>query len=236
MISLSPHTALAGALFIALTVAVYWVLRRVYARVHFVLLNPIFSSVVVLIFLLVVFHISYNAYMTGGVWLRDLLQPATVAFAIPLHRHFRLLLENAWSVAAGVVTGCLVAVTSTALIGRGFGLPDVIVRSLAPRSITTPVAMEASRMVHGLPVLTAAFVIVTAFCGLLVGPWVIRLLRIRTPIAKGLMYGAGAHGIGTSRAFELGDAEGSASSLAMVLSAVLTVLVVPWFVPWLLQI
>lgn len=226
-----------GALvYIAVTVAAYLLLKRLYVRVTFVLLNPIFTSVIILIALLLLCHVSYDTYMQGGVWLRDLLQPATVAFAIPLHRHFHLLRRNALAVLSGVVCGCFVAISSTALLAMGFGLPNTVVRSLTPRSITTPVAMEASKLVHGLPVLTAAFVIMTALCGLLLGPLVIRFCRLRNPIATGLLYGTGAHGIGTSRAFEIGAVEGSFSSLAMILSAIFTVVVVPWLVPWLLRL
>lgn len=223
-------------LYIAVTVVAYLLLKRLYIRAPYVLLNPIFTSVIVLIGLLLLCHVSYATYMQGGVWLRDLLQPATVAFAIPLYRHFRLLRQNAFAVLSGVVCGSLVAISSTALLAMGFGLPNQVIRSLTPRSITTPVAMEASRLVHGLPVLTAAFVIVTAFCGLLIGPIIIRVFHLRSPIAKGLLYGTGAHGIGTSRAFEIGAVEGSFSSLAMILSAILTVIVVPWLVPWLLTL
>ncbi|WP_040952619.1 LrgB family protein, partial [Gorillibacterium massiliense] len=103
--------------------------------------------------------------------------------------------------------------------------------SLAPRSVTTPIAMEISNMMGANATLTAVFVIITGLFGFLVGPAVIRLLRVKSTVAQGMLMGMSSHGVGTSKAFELSEEVGTASSVAMVLAAVITFMLAPWLVP-----
>ncbi|MCL6598669.1 MAG: LrgB family protein [Alicyclobacillus macrosporangiidus] len=212
---------------IAATVAVYVFCRRIYRRWPYILLSPMLTSVLVMIGLLVVLRVPYATYMTGGQWLSDLLQPATVAFAVPLYRHRQVLVRHAPAIAAGLTFGSILAVVSSVALAHVAGLPASLARSLAPRSITTPVAMAIAQTMGGNPVLAAVFVLCTGILGVLVGPWLVRVLRLRTPIGRGTLMGMGAHGIGTARAFEMGPQEGTISSLSMVVAALVGVVVIP---------
>lgn len=209
------------------TVAVYILSKWLYRRIHVVMLSPVLSGFLMVVLILLVTHTSYPAYMSGGKYLTEALQPATVAFAIPLYRNFHILKKYALSILLSLTAGSLTAILTSIWLAKWFNLGMPIVRSIAPRSVTTPIAMEISHSIGGIPVLTAVFVIFTGITGLVVGPGLIRLLKVRSSIGKGTLMGMGAHGIGTARAFEDGPEEGSIASLSMVLAGCITILLTP---------
>ncbi len=225
-------TILAG---IIITVIVYIVSKQLYKKWNIVVFSPMFTSFIALIIILSVFRIPYATYDQGGKWFTFMLGPATVAFAVPLHKNFSLLKQYAVPLISSIIAGSLTALLSTVLLAEGLHMTGLVVDSLAPRSITTPVAMDVSHMIGGQPVLTAAFVILTALCGLLVNPIIIALFKIHSPLAKGTLLGVGAHGIGTAKAFELGSIEGTVSSLSMILAAGATLILAPIIMPLLLH-
>jgi predicted murein hydrolase (TIGR00659 family) len=220
-------TILIGAAWLVVTIVTYLAAKALYQRRKLILLSPLLISPLVLIGLLLWFNVPYSTYMIGGQWLAKLLGPATVAFAIPLHRHFDLLKKHAAEILASVAAGSLVAVVTGVEMAARLHLSADTVRSMAPRSVTTPIAMGVAGTVGGVPTLTAVFVIVTGLFGLVAGPLVIRSLRIRTPVARGALLGMGAHGCGTSKAFELGSIEGTVASLSMVVAGGLTIVLAP---------
>jgi predicted murein hydrolase (TIGR00659 family) len=218
-----------GIISIGLTVCIYWFTKRIYKRWHYLLLTPILISPLLLILILSTFHISYSTYMTGAKWLSHLLEPATVAFAVPMYKHYHLLKKHARELLTSIMIGCIVAVLSSVFLAVGVHLDPQVIDSLMPRSVTTPIAMDISQMIGGAATMTAVFVIITGIIGSIMGPLIIRYLPIRTVIAKGAMFGMGAHGVGTSKAFELGELEGTISSLSMIVAAIISVIVIPIF-------
>ncbi len=215
---------------ICATVLFFLIARMIYRRFQIAILSPIFTTLLMTILFVLLFHVSYTSYMSGGRYLTYLLQPATVAFAIPLYKHFQLLKRHSVEILVSVIGGSMVAISSTVLLAHLFRLNTSLTDSLAPRSITTPFAMDVSNMIGGTPVLTAVFVILTALVGLLVGPIVIRHLRITSSLAKGTLLGTSAHAAGTSRAFEFGNIEGTFASISMILAAGFTMLIAPLLV------
>lgn len=216
------------------TVAVYMAVVKLYKRSPRIAFTPILLVPIVLLILLAVSGISYQTYNHGANVLTFLLKPATVAFAIPIYRHFELLKKNAIEIFGSVIVGSFAGLSTSILIGQLFHMNSEVIGSLAPRSVTTPIAMEISNMIGANATLTAVFVIITGLLGFIVGPSVIRMLSIESRVAKGVLMGMSSHGVGTSKAFELGDIEGTVSSLAMVLAAVITFMLAPWIVSMLL--
>jgi predicted murein hydrolase (TIGR00659 family) len=216
-----------GILWVFVTVVCYLVAQNVYKRTRKWFLSPIVIVPLTLIAGLLLTHTSVAAYSRGGDLLSDLLQPATVAFAVPLYKHYALLKKHASAIVAGVVLGSSVAVISTVLILALMHASPQMIVSMVPRSITTPIAMTVSQSLGGFPSITAAFVIVTGIGGSLIAPHLIRLLRIRGPVAKGVLLGMGAHGAGTSLAYEWGSVEGAIASISMIVAAVVTLAVIP---------
>lgn len=215
------------------TVIIYLLNKKLYIKWGKGWLNPLLITPLLLIVLLLVSHTSYETYNTGAQWLTKLLGPATVAFAVPIYKNIKLLKKNAMQVVVSMVSGSAAAIISSFLIALGLGLNHIIINSLVPRSITTPIAMDISTMIGGTPTLTAVFVIITGLLGSLLGPFIIRLFSIKTPSSRGLLLGMGAHGAGTSKAFEIGEVEGTFSSLAMIVAALISIILSAAFFPML---
>ncbi|MFD1776803.1 CidB/LrgB family autolysis modulator [Paenibacillus rhizophilus] len=218
---------LTGLLFLALTLAVYLISKKIYAAKTKVYLSPLIITPLLIISFLLMMGVSFDSYNAGGKWLTDLLQPATVAFAIPLHKNFKVLKKHAAEIAAGVLSGTVMAVISSVLLAHWLHLSSNLATSLVPRSVTTPIAMNISQSIGGIPSITAVFVILTGVLGTLMGPTVLRLFRIDNEIARGVSLGTAAHGMGTSKAFELSSLTGTISSIAMILTALFTLSVAP---------
>lgn len=216
-----------GLLLLVLTVAVYLLSKRIYASSNKMYASPLIVTPLLIISFLLMTGIPYESYNAGGKWLTDLLQPATIAFAIPLHKNFKVLKKHAAEIAAGVLSGTVMAVLSSMLLAKMLHLSSDLANSLVPRSVTTPIAMSISQSIGGVPSITAVFVILTGVLGTLMGPSVLRLFRIENEVARGVSLGTAAHGTGTSKAFELSSLTGTISSIAMILTALLSIGLAP---------
>lgn len=174
--------------------------------------------------LILVLRSSYADYLTGTRWLMLLLGPATIAFALPIHRHREIIRKHAAILAIGVVLGSALS----AAVSWGFAwwlhFSPELRASLLPRSVTTPLAMAASEKIGGLPGLTAAFTAITGLFGASIGELLLARLPFRSAFARGALFGMGAHGAGVAKARELGEEEGVAASLIMIFAGLLNVL------------
>jgi len=228
---------MSGLLIIGLggTIAAYVLCRFIYRRYPLVWLTPILTSFLLLTLLIELLHIRYQTYSEGAQWLTNMLQPATVAFAVPLYRHFDILRRHAAAILISLLAGAATGIVASTSLAIALRLGTRTALTLAPRSVTTPIAMDISREIGGIPDLTAVCVIFTGITGALIGPVLIRRLRIQGTVAQGSLFGMGAHGIGTAKAFELSPEIGATSSLAMVLGACLTLILAPWLAPWLVH-
>lgn len=175
---------------------------------------------------------SGTTYFDGAQFVHFLLGPATVSLAIPLYRQRERLRALALPIAAALLAGVLTA----ALSGIGFaallGASKATLISLAPKSVTAPVAMGISEKLGGLPSLTAVLVVSTGIVGAVFGTGLFRLLRIQDDAIKGFAMGTSSHGIGTARAFQVSPVMGAFSGLAMALSALVTALLLPPLLHW----
>lgn len=212
----------------AATLAVFAGARALHRRTRFFLLNPVLLSVALLIAALSLARVPYETYMRGGRIFSFFLAPAVVALGLPLYRQLRRLARASLPILAGTAAGSLVGVLSAVLPAGLLGASPALLASLAPKSVTTPIAIGVSEALGGLPPLTAAVVIGTGILGAVLGPPFLRAIGVRSPTAFGLALGAAAHGIGTARALEQGEAAGAASGLALGLNGALTALAAPW--------
>jgi len=218
------------------TISVYLACKWLYRRFHWLWLTPILTSFVILTLLVITLRLPYRTYDADAKWLTAMLQPATVAFAIPLYRHFSLLRKHATTILVSLTTGAATSILTSIALSLLWHLGARTALTLAPRSVTTPIAMDISQQIGGIPDLTAVCVIFTGITGAIAGPWLMTVLRLRSTVARGSLFGMGAHGIGTARAFEFSQEVGAMSSLAMVLGACLTLLLAPWLAPWLVHV
>jgi predicted murein hydrolase (TIGR00659 family) len=210
--------------------AAYWLYKR--AGFH-PLANPVAISIAVLVIVLKVSETPYQTYFDGAQFVHFLLGPATVALAIPLFAQFDKL-RRAWlPILGGLAVGSLTAIVSAVGIAWMLGASPVTLISLAPKSVTTPIAMGIAERLGGLPSLTAVLVVSTGIVGAVSAKYVLDALRIRDHAVRGFSVGVAAHGIGTARAFQLSEEAGAFAGLGMGLNGLATALIFPMLV-WLL--
>lgn len=219
---------------LTLTLLVYSVVYQLYTRSQFnPLLNPVLVSITVIISVLLVTNTPYQTYFGGAQYIHFLLGPATVALAVPLYEQIPKLKRLWLPVLVSIMGGIFIGVVSAVLIARGLGVSLETQLSIAPKSVTAPVAMGISEQIGGLPSLTAAFVAITGIIGALLGIHVLKVAGIKDDTVKGIAMGVTSHGIGTARAFQVSQEMGAFSGLAMALTALATAMVLPWLVQWL---
>ncbi|WP_166267679.1 LrgB family protein [Marinobacter caseinilyticus] len=214
---------------LAMTLVVYSLAYRLYIRANSnPLLNPVVTSVAVLIGILLATNTTYDVYFDGAQFVHFLLGPATVALAVPLYQQFAKLKQVWLPVTVALMAGVLVGTFSSITIAKLLGASLETQLSLAPKSVTAPVAMGISEQIGGLHSLTAALVVVTGIIGAVIGTKLFDLMGVKDDSVKGIAMGLTAHGIGTARAFQVSDQMGAFSGLAMALSAFTYAIVLPW--------
>jgi len=212
----------------AATILLYLAAKRVYRRFPMWWLTPLAVTPLLLMALLIGMNENYRSYFGATHWLVALLGPATVAFAIPIYQQ-RATMRRYWPVLlVGVVMGSSSAMLSAWGLAHLLGLNDAISLSLMPRSMSTPFAMTVSGDIGGTPDLTAIFVVITGVFGAALGELMLNWLPLRSTLARGALFGMGAHGAGVAKAHQIGREEGSIAGLVMVLVGLVNVLAAPF--------
>lgn len=191
------------------------------------LLNPVLIAVVALVGLLMATGTDYQTYFDGAQFVHFMLGPATVALAVPLYQQFQRVRKSFPIIVASIFAGSATAVLSAVTIAWAMGASQATLMSLAPKSVTAPIAMGIAQAAGGVASLTAVLVILTGILGAVLGPWVLNMLRIKDWRARGLAMGTASHGIGTARAFQVNSVAGAFSSLAMGLNGLATAVLLP---------
>ena len=212
---------------IALTFLFYLGAQLLQRRTGIRLFNPILVAVAGLIGFLLLFKIDYSSYREGGEYIDFWLKPAVVALGVPLYKQLSTIRRQLLPLIISEMAGCVAGIVSVVLLAEMFGASKEVVLSLAPKAVTTPIAMEISASIGGIPPLTAAVVVCTGIFGGLAGFRIVKLSRISSAIAEGLSIGTAAHAIGTSAAMERSDRYGAFSSLGLTLNGILTALLAP---------
>ncbi|QXI27645.1 LrgB family protein [Pseudomonas vanderleydeniana] len=212
---------------LALTLGAYVFSRWSYRRTGRYLLSPLILVPIILLAVAVPLHTAYAEYSRDTHWLILVLGPATVAFAVPIWQQRALLVRHWPALLLGMLAGSVASIGSSYGLARALSLDSALTLSLVPRSITTPFAMPLARDLGGVPELTAVFVLVTGVFGAMVGGVLLKWLPLRSSLARGALFGVGAHGAGVSRAREAGGEEGTVAGLVMVLTGLLNLFCAP---------
>jgi len=219
---------------LALTFGIYYGARQFQKWTGWVVLNPILVTIALLILLLKVTGISYQTYEEGGRYIDFWLKPAIVALGVPLYQHLGQIKRQFLPIFLSQLAGCIVGIVSVVLIANWMGASREVIVSLAPKSVTTPIAMEVCSSTGGIPSLTAAIVVCVGLFGAVLGFKVLEVWHIRNPYSQGLSMGTASHAVGTSRAMEKGDTYGAYASLGLILNGVLTALLTPMILRFIL--
>jgi len=211
----------------ALTIGSYMVGKTLHRRHPSWWTSPLVVAPLLLISAVLAFHVSYQEYSRSTHWLVALLAPASVAFAIPIYEQ-RSLIRRYWPLlVGGLFVGSATAMYSCWVLSGLFGLDSELRLSLLPRSLSTPFAVIVSGKIGGVPGLTALFVLITGILGATIGEIVLKYLPLQSMVARGMLFGMGAHAVGTVKAHQLDREVGAVSGLVMVLVGVLNVLATP---------
>ncbi len=212
---------------LALTFAVFYFTRYMQVRTHWVLLNPILITIVLIICYLKVTGVSFQTYKTTGTLIDFWLKPAIVALGVPLYQQLHAIRQLWLPILISQLVGCLVGIVSVVLTAKFLGAPQIIIVSLASKSVTTPIAMEVTGSLGGIPSLTAAIVIVTGLIGAVFGYRTLALGRVYSPIARSISMGTASHAVGASTAMEWSSKHGAFASLGITLNGIFTAMFTP---------
>lgn len=222
------HLASLPLTWLFLTLLIFYLAQQGYRYCkNHPLLNPTALTIIVLIGLLIVTQTPYSTYFEGGRMIHFLLGPATVSLAIPLYNNLPKLKSALFPLLATLVFGSLMGVVSGVGIAYLLGLPHEILLALAPRSITTPIAMSVVEVMGGSASMAAAFVVITGLLGTVLAKPVLQRLGLDQPVILGYATGIAAHGLGTARAFAISNVAGAFAALAMGLNGALTAIWLP---------
>ena len=213
---------------VTFTIIIYWLAQKLQARTGFILLNPILITILIIIAFLMIFNIDYQTYHNGSKYIDFLLKPAVVALGVPLYKQLKVIKKQALNIVISQLAGCITGIVSVVLIAKLMGASKEIIFSLAPKSVTTPIAIEISRSIGGIAPLTVSVVIVVGIFGAVFGYSILKLTGVRNPMAQSLSMGNAAHAIGTSKSMEISPVFGAMSSIGLIVNGIFTAILAPW--------
>ena len=212
---------------LALTFGVFYAAKTIQRRLGWVLFNPILVAIAIIIFFLLVMDIPYEKYHEGAKMIEFWLKPAVVALGVPLYLQLSSIKQQFLPILASQLMGCIAGIVSVVVISKLLGASDVVIMSLASKSVTTPIAMEVTQVLGGIPSLTAAIVVITGLIGAIIGFKTLSVSHINNPMALGLSMGAASHALGTSAAMDRDQFVGAYASLGLTLNGIFTALLTP---------
>jgi predicted murein hydrolase (TIGR00659 family) len=217
-------TALFGVL---VTLVAYEIGLYLNRRTGITMLNPLLVSIVLILVFIRLTGMSYESYNKGGSLISFFIAPATVVLAVPLYRNLQLLKKNLLPILFGVLFGSLVNFFSLLVLFRFTDLESRLLFSLLPKSVTTPIGIELSGQIGGIPEITVAAIVISGLAGVIFGPLIFRILKVDDPVARGVAYGTASHALGTAKAMEEGEIQGGMSGLSIGVAGVITAIIVP---------
>ena len=212
---------------ISSTVLLFALLNKLYLKIGNPFLLPILTVTCITVAVLLIFNVPYETYMEGGQWLSKMLGPAVVALAFPLYNQRDIIFKYKYSIIISIIVAMLAGLISVVAFLLLFGSSKAFIYTSLPKSLTTPVAMQVSELVGGIPPLTAVLVMVAGFTGAILGPILFKVFNIDTAISRGVAMGSASHGVGLTKLKEYSEEDLSIGSLSMGLSAVVGAFIIP---------
>ncbi|WP_165673007.1 LrgB family protein [Metapseudomonas otitidis] len=212
---------------VGLTLAAYQLASSLYERSRLMFLQPVLVSMALVIAVLVPLGIGYDEYRQSTTLLNLLLGPATVALAVPLFLNLKRIRLLFWPTLLTLALGGLVATAMGVGLAWVFGAEHMVLMTMAPKSVTSPIAMLVAEQIGGVAALAAVFVLITGVAGAMLGPEMLRRVGVHHPAAQGMALGITAHAVGTARALQEGEECGAFAALAMSLMGVATAVLLP---------
>ena len=214
-------------LLLTITFAVYYGASIIRKKTGVVFLNPILITIAVMICYLKLFDISFETYNEGGKYIEFWLKPAIVALGVPLYKHLESIKRYFIPIFLSQLAGCIVGIVSVIVIADLMGATNDVIISLAPKSVTTPIAIEISSTLGGIQSLTAAVVVCVGILGAVIGYKTMSVVKLSDDISKGLAIGTASHAVGTAAAMEISPVHGVYATLGLIINGILTSIFAP---------
>ncbi|MGB5988911.1 MAG: LrgB family protein [Marinifilaceae bacterium] len=219
---------------IVFTIVIYLFCDSIYKRSKIAFLNPVMTSIIILIVGIQCLGIDFETYSNGSYPLRLLLDASVVALAYPLYQQWETIKKNYVQILVCMFIGSATGIVSVVLLAWSFGASNKVILSLIPKSVTTPIAVKVSESIGGIPPLSAAVVIIVGVFGSIIGVQFLKIMKITKPESVGLAMGTAAHGLGTARVTPLGENYAAMAGLAIALNGLITAILAPLFVDYLM--
>jgi putative effector of murein hydrolase len=205
---------------IAVTLLGYWGAIRAAERIRSI--QPLIMATAAVWLIWWLAGGDWEAYRAGGEWISFWLGPATVALAVPLAKQMDQLLRMWRGVLLGVAAGCAVSILSVFAVGALLGSNHLLLVSMLSKSVTTPISVELTKTIGGVPELAAFFTAATGMIGMIMARPLLQLVNVRDEWAIGIAVGTSSHAIGTASLHRISPVQTAASSVAMIIAGVVT--------------
>lgn len=212
---------------LTITVGLYWLTKYLQNKTNSVLLNPILLTIISVILILKATGVSYETYSEAGKYIEFFLKPSIVALGVPLYLQLSKIKKQVMPIVISQLVGSIVGIVSGVLIAKWLGASNEVIVSVAPKSVTTPLAIDISSTVGGIPALTAAMVVMVGIFGSVTGFKILQLFKVKNPISKSLSMGTASHGLGTAEAMAVSQRFGAYSSMGLILNGLFTAILTP---------
>ncbi|MBE6050000.1 MAG: LrgB family protein [Clostridium sp.] len=212
---------------IILSLAAFEIGLYINKKTKVAIFNPLLIAILLVIGFLIAFNIDFDTYNSGAKFINMFLGPSTVVLALPLYKQIDLLKRNALSIISGILLGSIIGICSIIALSYIFKLDSDLMKSLIPKSVTTPIGIEISNQLEGIVPITVLAIILSGILGAVIGPYICKIFKINDSIAVGVSLGTASHAIGTTKALEIGEVEGAMSSLSIGVAGLMTVFIAP---------
>jgi len=212
---------------LVITIIAYFIARKFYQRFPYPFFVPVLVATVIIICVLMLSQYPYEQYMKDVSLITELLGVAIVALGYPLYRHWKLIRNYVIPILFGTFAGTYFGLESGRILAKWLHFEDSVTYSLIVKSVTTPVAIEITEEIGGIRALAAIFVMIAGISGVVLGPFLLKWLKVDNPLEIGISYGCAAHVLGTSKSLEFGEEAAAVSSVSMTLCAVFASFLTP---------
>jgi len=213
-----------------ITILSFYIAQYIKKRFDYILLNPVLIAIISIILLLFFADINFDTYNKGAKYLSFFLSPTIVALGVLFYEKYEQIKSNLKPFLSAVAIGGSISIITVTVLSILLNAPELITRSLAAKSVTTPIAIEITTVINGIPSITAGVVIAVGILGNALGFETLKFLGIKSNIAIGTALGTASHGIGTARAIEIDKLAGAYSGLAMCVNGLMTAIITPFVV------
>jgi predicted murein hydrolase (TIGR00659 family) len=212
---------------LTITVGIYWITKTLQNKTNSVLLNPILITIIAVIAILKSAGISYETYHDAGKYIEFFLKPSIVALGVPLYLQLSKIKKQVIPIVISQLVGSIVGIITGVLIAKWLGASNEVIISIAPKSVTTPLAIDISSSIGGIPSLTASMVVMVGIFGSVAGFKILQIFRVKNPMSRSLSMGTAGHGLGTAQAMAISQRFGAYSSMGLILNGLFTAIFTP---------